>query len=548
VSKRVLDNLDAVLPKSRRVAELAARIAELKAEGLALFRPLPAMAGFHECRTKWRIIDGSNRSSKTLSGCVEDARAWCGCDPFDKYPRASGKSLVVTLDRDNIGMLWRKLRDPGEFKCIRDEKTGVLRAVRPDPNDPSRLDPYDLAYCEKWVDSPPLIPDRMLPRGSITWEISGVVPRTVKFATGWRVLFRSSGGAAKPPQGDNYDHGHIDEQIGGQDFFNELSRGLVQIAYSPRHIPRAYWTATSQVVDPNLLDLRDRADQGAKDVTAFKALIAENPFIPEEEKRAFWDSLSEEEREVRYLGHYAIHGRRVYGEYHPNGIHGCEPFAIPNDWCVYVVLDPGTQHCATLLAAVDPEEKHVWVYDGFDIAQRDATLWAETLAQHLQGRRPYALICDQQMGRQHTVGDSITVAQKYFEPLEMHGVVPETLGPLAGFFPGSNDVAAREQSLLGWLKVRGYGFGAGTPRLQVVKGCSPKLDKQMSRAAYDDKNPNQRSKRIAQDLVVCLEYLAAFDPGYHAPKPLEARKPFDLVAYVRSLGGFGDASQAAMFR
>lgn len=516
----------------RRAAELAAVLAERKAEGLSLYRPIPYLEDFHECRKKWRILDGSNRASKTLTGCVEDCRAWLGCDPYGKYPKTNGKSLVVGLHQDQIAMIWAKCSRPGEFKVIKDEHTGVLRAVRPDPSNPSVLDPYDLAYCEKWQDAPPLIPPRMLT--SISWEASKVIPHLAEFSTGWRVLFRSTGGSANPPQGDNYDHVHMDENQGNPEWYKEVSRGIVSVSQAG-YKPLAIWTATSQTVDPNLLDLREKAEAGSPDVAAFLALIEKNPFVSEDERRAFYDSLSEEDRLSRYYGQHPILGARIYGRYEPMGHHGVEPFDIPDDWCIYAVLDPGARHCGTILAAVDPEEKHVYVYDGFDLrGSGDAREWAAILEKRLNGRVPYAMVCDQQMGHQTGIGAGKTVAEQYWAALADYGIRTQAVSNvkgMGGFFPGPNNIQAREQALLAWLHVRAEGPWEGTVRLQVVRGCCPQLDRQLSRACYDPRRPGKRA-RLPEDVLVCLEYLAAFDPKYHAPPPAASAQGFDIDAFL----------------
>jgi hypothetical protein len=93
---------------SKRSRKLLAKLAKLKAESLVLYNALPASREFHKSQAKWRVLDGSNRSGKTFAACVECARAWCGCDPYDKYPRVGGNSIVVGGDGDHVGMFWQK--------------------------------------------------------------------------------------------------------------------------------------------------------------------------------------------------------------------------------------------------------------------------------------------------------------------------------------------------------------------------------------------------------------------------------------------------------
>lgn len=500
------------------------RLLELKTESLRLYRPLPHLAAFHSSTARRRIVDGSNRSSKTFSCAAEASFAFCGCDPFNKYPPTNGNALIVCLDLDQVGMIWRKMAQPGAFKIIADEQTQLPRAVRPDPNNPLQLDPYDEAYREKWYDAPPLIPPRML-AGPPAWEDRRKeVPRYVRFVTGWRALFRSGDG--KPPQGDHYHLGWLDEQIGNDHFVVELVRGLVALDEPPAWLPKMIWSATAQVTNPALTDMRRQADDGSPNVAAFQALIDQNPYVSDEEKQVFFDSLPEEERATRYYGIPAITGRYCYPNYDAQGIHGYDPFTIPANWCRYLWLDPGTRHCATLFFAVDPEEKHVWVYDGFDARVEDALDWGKRVKERLGGHLLEAAGIDSRAGKQMQFSPGINTAERYWRALAAAGVVPRRVGPLAGFIPGCPDVQAREEALRSWLTLRTTGPFAGLPILQVARGALPALDKQIQRACVEVNKRSGRETRAkdTKDLLDCLEYGAHAGVAYFEPE-LVTTKP-----------------------
>lgn len=503
--------------KRLRLVKLARKLAKLRAEGLALYRPLPEVERFHASLKKYRVVDGSNRSGKTNSGAVETCRMLCGCDPHDKGIKNDGKALIVGLDGDHLAMMWAKCARPGAFSIIRDEDTRLWRAVRPDPDDPLHLDPYDEAYREQWKDSPPLLPKRMIK--SIAWEEKGKgIPRRVTFTNGWDSLWRSSKGDS--PQGDHLNWVWIDEQIENEDFFEEGRRGIVALKETPQHMPRMIWTATPQNLNPQLSDLRDDADNNSSHVDAFKLLITDNPYIPDKEKQAFFEGLSEDEREVRWFGNAAIARQRVYPGYNPQGTHGCDPFEIDiSRWARYVSLDPGRQHCGTVFFAIDPEQEHVWIYDAFDLRNSDAEGWAGEVEKRQHDTRYEALVIDQQMGKQHPPGAGLNTAEQYFAALMAAGVQPSTTGPLGGFFPGTNDISSREEAVIRWLTIRGTGPFAGKPTLQVHRGVSPQLDKQFRDAVHDK---GRRSKKPMQDLLVCVEYMAGFNPTHHMPTPIES--------------------------
>ncbi len=504
---------------SPRLRKILGQLAERHMEGMALYLPLPMADQFHASKAKWRIGDGSNRASKTMSGAAEANRAWCGVDPYDKYPPENGNSLVVGLDLDHIAMMWRKSYDPGAFKIIRDEHTKQWRAVRPDPNNPRNLDPYDLAYSERWRDSPPLLPHRLIKQ--IAWEDRAKgIPRYVTFVSNWKALFRSSDG--KPPQGDAYNLVWLDEEMVNDAFYYEAVRGLTGLSPTLKYTPRGIWTATAQASNHELLELREKSDKGEGNVEAFTFLIEDNPYISTAERLAFIESLPEEERQVRIEGRYAMLGRRVYPMFEPMGIHTCEPFDIPEHWARYVFIDPGRRHCGTLFAAVDPDEEHVWFYDGFDLQNADAAAWAVQVKDRERGHRYEAMVIDQQMGRETLIGvlSGPNVAKQYWSAIEAVNCRPRLIGPLQGFMPGSNDIRAREEALIRWMRPRVDGPFQGTPILQVFRGKLPLLEKQVNHACYEAKKIDKRMK-LQEDLLVCLEYGAAYNPAYRAPKPVE---------------------------
>ncbi len=504
---------------SPRFRRLLGKLAERHMEGLALYLPLPLAEQFHQSKTKWRICDGSNRSSKTMSGAIEATRAWCGVDPFDKYPKENGNSLVVGLDLDHIAMMWRKCYEPGAFKIIRDEQTKQWRAVRPNPANLRELDPYDLAYSERWRDAPPIVSHRLIQ--SIAWEDrSKGIPRYVTFHRNWKSLFRSSDG--KPPQGDAYNFVWLDEEMANVDFYYEAVRGLTGLSPKLKHTPRGIWTATAQASNHELLELREKSDKGEGSVSAFTFLIEDNPYVPLDERMAFIDALPEEERQVRIEGRYAMLGRRVYPMFEPMGIHTCEPFEIPENWARYVFTDPGVRHCGSLFAAVDPDEKHVWFYDGFDLQHADAAGWAIQVKDREHGRHFEAMVFDQQMGRETLIGvlSGPNVAKQYWSALEGVKCKPRLIGPLQGFMPGSNDIRAREEALIRWMRPRGSGVFQGTSILQLFRGILPLLEKQIKHACYEAKKVDKRMK-LQEDLLVCLEYAAAYNPAYRSPRPVE---------------------------
>ena len=521
--------------RALRLKTVLAKLAKYNLEGLRLFRHLPLGQEFRASEAKWRVAGGGNRAGKTMSGCAEMCEAWLGSGVPGRYPPTGGNSLVVGRDLDHNGMFWRKCAEQGAFQIIRDEHLPHRwRAVRPDPNDPTRLDPYDFAYREKWKDAPPLIPKRMIRGGEPAWEDARKrIPRQVDFTTGWRVLFRSSDG--NPPQGDHYNAGLLDEEMTNPEFFKELARGLVGL--DPKYKPRGIWTATAQIGNPELMELIERGQSGSESVESFQFVIADNPYILPEEKQAFADVLSEEERETRIYGIPAAFGRIVYPMFNI-GIHTCESFDIPENWARFVITDYGLRHCGVLYIAVDPDEKHLWVIDGYDLQKSDADAWAQSVKAREGKYRFEAFIGDGHMGKEGRVGSGSdeSVGKIYWEAAEKYDILPRMRGSnyrLGGFFPGHDVIEARTEMLIAALRVRKDGPFAGTPLLQIFRGRIPKLERQIKKAQYEDatKYPARANKRkkLEQDLLDTLEYGVAFKPYYITPE--EVAQPKGNAAY-----------------
>lgn len=424
---------------------------------------------------------------------------------------------------------------PGAFQIIRDEKTKLWRAVRPDPNDITRLDPYDEAYQEKWRDAPPLLPARFI-RSVSMYKKSEGLPFFLELTTGWKVWFYSSDG--EPSQGEHYNGAWIDEDISNYDHLKEIQRGLVGLQEKPKHRPKMFWTATGQSSNPQLVDLRENAERGVPGYAAFKTTICQNPYIPEEEKESFAAGLSESERRVRVYGEHALKARRAYPAFDATGPHGYDPFPIPPDWTRYLIIDPGSMFQGILAVAIDPNEEYLSVYDGILLRNADANGVARWVQQQ---EGPFELcVLDWRAGRQRQMGMEIgsRVSLLYKKALDEAGISFRQVGPMDGFFPGSQDVAARQESLRTMMDPRVSGPYAGTAKFRVARGMLPELEDQIRHAQMDPKNPDKRLKaawrEFQEDLLVCAEYIAAFDPRYFEPASVNVDPGSGMVDQFRA--------------
>lgn len=494
------------------------KLSSMRMETLALYTAFVAVEPFHASRANWRVVDGSNQSAKTSSCAAEVGRWAADCDPYGKYRPGKGKGLAIGLDEAHLAdPMAKKLFQPGAFKLVRDEHTKLYRFLRSDPNDPHELDPYDESMREQWIDAPPIIPPRLLASRPAMKNAAAGVPLVYDFITGKKLEFRSSG--SKPKQGDQNTLGWIDESIENGGHYKQLCRSFMAVH------GLGIWSATPENVSPHLWELRQRADKGDPSVFAVKLYLDDNFAIPKERKAEFRASLrTEEEVRIHYYGEYAILGRRIYPLYDPQGIHGCEPSDVPQDATRYVILDPGRQHCATCLVAVDREEKHRYVYHAFEIRNlSSAHQWANMVKQWQGDRKFEAFVIDGQAGSTHSMAGGPSIAEHFWNALMDAGVKPRTMGPgkLAGFFPGLPHVSAREEALCNWMEIRGSGPFQGTPILQVVRGCCPELDRQIQFACTSSAISDKRVTDEPQDIVTTLEYAAAFNPTYHESEPLD---------------------------
>ena len=526
--------------RQSRINRLRRRLRDLRMEAVRLYEPLPAAERFFASAKPIRIVDGSNQSGKTLACLIELLYAISGLDPYGKYPKKGGRAVVVGYKDTHLSdPIWRKLSREGEFKLIPDEHTGQWRAVRPDPANPLVLDPYDQAYSEKWRDAPPLLPPRLI-KGRVAFRNKAEeIPAVLHTTTGWRVDFMSS--FSSPPQGRQLNLAYFDEELyKSHIWLNEIAPRMC------REEGRIIWGATPETGGIALWKQRQKALAGDPYVDRTTLLIRDNPFISEEAKRIFYEALTDEQvRAVKYHGEYALIGRQVYSTYDPMGIHGCEPFEIPHDWARYGIVDPGTRALSCLFVAVDPEEAHLWVYDGFVMEKAERNRWAHEVRRRSLGRPMQAWIMDQQAGRQHAFGDALNVAQQYWEALVDAGVKPweSSNDPdMGGFYPGTNDVRAREEALRSALLLRGPGPHVGTAGLQVFRGQVPDLDGQIGMAATKEGTLDKREKLQDEGLLECLEYVAAFRPRYHPPpKPRPTRIVDEAAQNLRRQNARRDA-------
>lgn len=498
----------------RKLLSAARELAKRMIESLKIYEPLPRAAEFHENCSPEILAVGSNRSAKTLTCAIEFARAVTGQDPFNKYPKENGRAFIVAkTGKEVTEVVFRKLFKAGAFWIIRDEETGLWRVYRP------WTDGHRKAERKS---APPLIPARFIQGGwsGIAWHNKKEgSPSKVTLKNGWEIVFNTSEGI--PPQGVDIDIVWFDEEILNNEWYPEMSARLLD------REGRLLWSATPQIGTQEFYDLLEEADEQRESgienprISRFDFLLADNPYISDEQKRIFAAKLSEEEREVRIHGRPAILGFRVYPEFDVR-IHGIDTFDIPRNWTRYMITDPGRQVCAVLFAAIPPEEDEyaklgeVFIYDELYLRNCDANKYGDSVLRKADGMQFYKFLIDGHMGKVAEMGTGLTVEYQYGEALRKRGIRSTLTGH--GYQWGQDDVNAGIEAVRHLLRIN----EKGVPRLRVLREKCPALEDEFRKYSYKREKDFVTDKPVKRNdhLLDDLRYLALDKPEYHEqPRP-----------------------------
>lgn len=493
--------------------ELQSEIRDRRLEALRLYRPNPNQEKIHECRASEVLVIGGNRSGKSLSTFVEDARCVTNQDPHGKYPQ-EGILVIVGKDWKHIGLtVVPTLFRAGAFKIIKDEQTGEWRAFDPVGDEPRRAEAKP---------APPLIPPRLIK--SQSWVLkSANYMQYCKLHTGWEIHFFSSEG--EPVQGFSCNRCHIDEDINNENWVPEMQARLVD------RKGVFCWSAMPHSTNNALLGLKERADAseqalGEKSIIrCFKLRMLDNPYLDSEEKKKSierWAALGEDVLRMRAEGDFITDSVLVYPNFDMR-IHGMERSElpegqVPHNWCRYAVIDPGHAVTAVLFAAVPPSEDYWLVYDQLYLRQCNATIFGDEFSKRVRDWHFHAFIIDAHGGRLRDIGSGRLPVEQYTEQLLTRGIRSEITG--SSFLAGCDDIIARTESTRTALHIR----PTGTPQIRVLRNACPDLEREIKRyrklvnyvagTAIVTDRPNTKGE---VHLCQCLEYLCAYRPRYHEP-------------------------------
>jgi hypothetical protein len=505
-----------------RLLQLCVReLSRRRVESIKLYRPLDHLASFHEDRTRTRLLIGSNRSGKTNAAAVEVARAVTGQDPSGKYPKENEIWFCFGKDEYHLGsVMYKKLFRADAFKMIRDGTTREWRLFDP---------VLDADRVREAKPAGPLIPPRFI-EGKIVWLDKGTqAPKLIRLKNGWELHFFSAQGNI--PHGQAIDGWWIDEEVDRKKLLEEI--------YA-RCIDRAgvgFWSCTPQSSTVQLYDVHDRAQRKDPDVKEWFAKLSANPYITQAEKDHFYNTLSEEARRVRYYGEFALSQFNVYPEFAPE-IHAWkvkERPKIDNNWCRWLITDPGRQRAGSLFAAIPPAKmfsyKVVVIYDELYIPRCTASEFGRQVGLRSQGFVWEGGVIDKNAARIHDMGYGKRVKDLYEKALEANGVMFRG-GGTPRFQWSCDDVEAGIHKVKEWLAPAG-----GRPVLFVVLENCPNWKWEIERYRNDrDKDTGMPiDKPIQKDnhLMDCTRYLALRDPEWRKPELPPHRKPAAVRAMER---------------
>ena len=505
----------------QQMRDVQSELAGRRLEALRLYEPMPLQEEFHRCMVSERLVIGGNRSGKSLSTFVEDARAATGQDPFDKYPKEGGNLVVVGKNWPHIGMVvYPMLFKAGAFRIIKDEVTGAWRAFRPGPDD---------ARKKESKPAPPLIPPRMVKDFSWTLKNAQYLQRA-ELVNGWTIYCFSSEG--EPPQGFQADLVHVDEDINNESWVGEMLARLAD------RKGRFVWSAMPHSKNDALLNMVERADKAVEAgeetpiIKKFTLRFLDNAHIDQEEKRKNierWSSLGADELRMRAEGEFTTESTLMYPSFN-GSVHMLdrrELATIPDDWTRYVAIDPGHAVMATLFAAVPPDEKYVLIYDELYIRNCNALIWGEQFAAKAKDQNIYAAIMDMHGGTLRDLGSGRLPHELYTEELRKRGV--RFLATGHSFIPGSDDIPARTALVRQMLHIR----GDGSTKLKFWEGACPNLIREIKR--YRKKTTTANGQVFVTDqpqtrgdvhAVQTLEYLCAYEPKFHQPPKQKGPDPW----------------------
>lgn len=509
-----------------RMHSAATELQRRDMEALRLYRPSKIQDKYHASRAKETVFVAGNQIGKSVSGYIEDARAACGLDPYDKYPKKNGVLAIVVYKESQIKLnTYRYLLKPGAFDIIQDKETGAWKPFYP-------WVPSDAERADERRPAPPILPSRLIKRIHWKSKMGNVISR-IDMENGWEIHVFSS--TAKPDAGFQADLVHIDEDIANEEWYVEMiarlsiRKGLLR------------WTALplfDNDVLPRIVERGDdEADKHARGgpvptTEVVRGTIWDNPYLTEETRQENikrWKDAGDDVYRQRALGELITDTVRMYPTFTPE-VHAVQRYekshpelfgeylrthAIPDDWCLRLFVDPGFSTLAALLIATLPGgELHVAVREIYH-QQCDASTFAKLADEMIGDRILQSMVIDAHGGRLTGFSDGRRPQEIYENELSERNI--SCVETASRFRAGCDDLVYRETALRQRLIVSRI---TGLPEFLYDEQRCPNLEKEMVRFRKQkisgiviDKGNRKHMTHAAE----CFEYAAADELKYVLP-------------------------------
>jgi hypothetical protein len=335
-------NPELILLKQRQLQLRRRRLAAVKDNGLAFYKPHPKQDAFHNAglRYKRRMVRAGNRFGKSQMGCAEDVawllgeRLWY---PENHLARRGGipqfpvKLLTITTDWDKVDEIWTSERGEGG-KVWKYMPKGFRKGVK--RNHSGAIDTIECANGALW-----------------------------RFDTVKSYMANPAGS-----ESSDWDAIHFDEPL-PQGMHKAVTRGLID-----RN--GAEWFTLTMLTEFWINDYFFPQDTGGKirdDVWAITGSIYDNIYLPREAIDNYVATLTEDEKTCRRDGIPLHLSGLIYKSFAwdkhvlrdpPRGWSSwCNP---PSDYTIYYAIDthPRTPH-AVLFLAVSPLGQLFFFHDIF---------------------------------------------------------------------------------------------------------------------------------------------------------------------------------------
>lgn len=324
---------------------LRKKLASVKANGLAYYKPHPKQVAFHEAGALYnrRMMRAGNRSGKSTCGCAEDVswlvgeRSWYPVDhPMRTagLPRHKVKLLTITTDWDLVDTIFTSQRG-------------------------------DSGKAWKFIPS-----GALAERNPVRRNHSGAID-TIEFRNGslWRFdTVKSFKSEPQSSESADWDAIHVDEPI-PEDMWKANARGLIDRGGSA-------WFTLTPLREPWISDkffTNETNSDIRPDHYAVQASIYDNPYLTAKAIADYEADLTEDEKQCRLYGLPLHLSGLIYKEFKWD-VHVLKDLPLgwtafnkpPTSWPVYVNIDPHPQtpH-AVLFCSVAPSGARFYFYEFF---------------------------------------------------------------------------------------------------------------------------------------------------------------------------------------